>query len=360
MKTIYIYLFSQFLLCTFASAQVEEGLLAHFSFDEELLRSDKRFFSPVNTKGDIHLMPGVVNNALVFDGSNQELTMPGTINDYLSEYQRFSLSFYFRADDLSQTQSLMGKRHRCNYEKIFDIQVGDELRVYLFGKPQVEKGIIIRAAIPDQQWHHYVFVREINGGRLYVDGRLVDYQMIPYDIPIRDRSPFGISNSPCQEERGWGNLKGGLDELKLYDGALNEDDIWWLYRALRHKQQQANATETSAPAKPKKDSRINQIFGNYQNSYPDVKSQLVLEPKHFTLIIQNPEQYKGVDQLTFSGNYKIKAGQLYLLGNELTLSGPNGQKQETYTGPQIIGEIYGEVNIDLNAFDLRMKLEKKG
>jgi len=359
MRTKDLFLvFSFFFTLSSIIAQPEDGLVAYYSFDQLALENEVDFYSDGQVRGKPELVNGVKGGAMHFDGKSHQVFFGGTINDYLSGEHAFSLSFYFRSADLQQTRSLMGKRSQCNGSHHFDIRVGRRLIVELSERQHSPLRCRVDIDIPDQQWHHYVVVREPNGLRLYLDGQLVGVNRTAYPVYIADKVPFGININPCKDGDQMKNLAGTLDELRIYRHSLFTEEVWGLYTYLDQEQRQANRLRPKN--KIKSTSQIAKIFGDYQSSGSENQAQLQLNPREFTLIINHPESDKQIDQLTLKGRYKIKAGQLLLESGKLELRTMDTIKELPYEGPKIIGDIYGEnVTIDLLAFETRLKLTKR-
>ena len=339
-------------------AQPEDGLIAYYAFDQTSVENEVDFYSDGKVKGAAKWVKGVKGLALHFDGRPDEVLFEERVNEYLSADREFSLSFYFRSADLQQMRSLMGKRSQCNSFHHFDIKVGRRLSVELSERKSPLVQCRVAVDIPDQRWHHYVIIREQNGLRLYMDGRLVMTRRTAYPVYIKDEVPFGINVSPCKNGNQMKDLAGSLDELRIYRHALYTEEIRGLYRSLDQNQRQSNTTRPRNKVKPSSD--IAKIFGTYRSSGSNNRAQLQLNPQEFVLVINQPESDQKTDQLTFSGRYKIKAGQLLLEKGTLKLSTAGIIKERPYEGPKIIGDIYGEnITIDLLAFETRLKMVKR-
>ncbi|MEM1319993.1 MAG: LamG-like jellyroll fold domain-containing protein [Bacteroidota bacterium] len=359
MRFFYLCLFLTYYLLPQGVAQVDENLVGHFTFDDPAFKSPTHTYRNVQVYGEPQLGPGVLGKALYFDGNAHEVYFPDELNYFMEGQWPFSLSFYFRSGDLRGERSLMGKRRRCDGERMFDISVGRNITVQLSHRRNGSRTCNVSAPIPDRGWHHYTYVRKPNAAFLFIDGKLADYKIIGQKILLEQPSLFSINASPCKDVGQLGQLRGAIDDLKIYYRALAPDEIWWFYRTHRSEQQRANEKPIFAPSYDMPSKRLQQIFGTYNNIYAEVKSELQLDTKRFVLTIEQPRQYNQARQLTFSGKYRIEAGQLYLIGDELLLTqADGGQQRQPYDGPPLIGSLYGQVSIDLNAFDERMTLQK--
>ena len=326
-------------------AQTHPKLVAHYAFDE----GNATDYVGKGGNGIIYgvpkFIPGVVGQAIYFDGGDHRIIFPGRINRYLRSTRDFSISFFFRSTDLRNIASLMSKRHVCKGVNMFDIRVGKNLGVELYEREYPRIRTNVGTAIQDGQWHHYVYVRKANRVWLYKDGVLVDKKRGLYVIGISDLTDFAINNSPCKGVDGTANLAGALDELKIYKKALSPKEVQRLL---------PRPPASSRLQKGRLDPRMKAIFGQYFDRTTEQPSQLELKAQNFQLTISEPVEYNYQQQIILRGKYRIKGGKLHLEGKELIV----GEKKLPYRGPEIVGDIYGEIVIDLVAFETRLKFRK--
>ncbi len=87
---------------------------------------------------------------------------------------------------------------------------------------------VIVPSSPDalrSQWHHWIFVRNSTTGEkmIYLDGTLYG-SAVPSETPISGVDRFYIGSG----DNGGSPYVGLMDEVKLYDRALSEEEILWL------------------------------------------------------------------------------------------------------------------------------------
>lgn len=372
-----------FLLLLFGAtlnAQFEEDVLAHYPFVKGRLLNEMDFFGNAEPVGQgPKTIPGVLNEAIQFNGQQAEIFFDRTISTFIGGSQEFTLSFYYRADDLSNQQTLMGKQTTCDGHSQFAIHVGKNISIQLIELDGGRHNCSVSAPIPDYQWHHYVYVRERFASALYIDGRLVKANRSNYHVYIDEYAPFGFNTKSCTTKDRPSPLLGALDEFTIYRKALRLESVEWLYHNVIRKEMgrvphRPNPRATppapskiplpSSPsiAKPKiQADGLSKILGAFRSVDETNESQLTLDAKSFTLIVDKPGAYPEAQQLTFRGKYRIKGGLLYLHTGELALKGDQLNRSPfPFSGEAIIGEIYGEkVTIDLFAFDNRLKLQKQ-
>ncbi len=353
-----------FLFLAFLSkGQLEEHLVGYYPFENGKAED----VSDRGGNGKIYGTPQVVNgvngDALYFDGGNHNIVFKKNINRFLRGKRDFTISFYFRSDDLEQNSSIMSKRSYCDRIQMFDIRLSQgKLKADLSERSNSRKNV--KTLMNDIQWHHYVYIRRGNSVRLFVDGVLQDMDQIRRIIPIGDRGYFTINGSPCRGRDRMENLRGAIDELKIFNIALSKNDVRYLSESnaitpnssyQNPEEQIRRIDEASIKNNTSMDSRMQLIFGDYNDA--SVKSNLVLEPKRFILTIKNPEGYQA-DELIYTGKYKIESGELILLEGEILYKNEDDPSPKAIPYKEkIIGELY-ENGIDLFAFETRMQLKK--
>ncbi len=360
MKTYYLLLLLSSLYSFQSFAQPDSHLVAHYSFRNGELNNVSDPFEEVLAYDMPKEVPGVRGDALRFRGDDGPLIFTGRTNQALRGRRNFSLSFWFRSDDLRHTRSLMGKRRLCKGIRMFDIRVSDRMSIELYERERPYVRCNVSAMIPDHRWHHYVYVRFGNEVQLYADGRLADKNQSAKSIFIDDAADFAINNSPCIGRDGTARLKGSLDELKVFDTAITSADVRALYAEIRQPPV-GNPHKEGSRKKGGTDRRMAKIFGTYSN-LGEPQATLELRPKSFRLNIFKPIAYPEYELLVVSGVYKIAGGQILLNGRDLSLhrtaSSTRPDRQLAYENGTIVGELYDEVVIDLYAFETRLKLKK--
>lgn len=361
------------LLSTFITkGQFEDYLVGYYPFENGQATDLTDRGGDGTIYGDLQIVEGVNGEAIRFDGGDHNIVFQGKVNRYLRGRRDFTISFYFRSDDLDQRSSLIGKRNYCDGNRMFDLRLFRgklKAEMYERSRPRIRNNLY--TSIPNQRWHHYVYVRKGTTVRLFVDGLLQDSGRIPRVISVEDEAYFSINSSPCKGVDGTGNLRGSMDELKIFNEALSRREVAILFDANNRRpapsyqreqlsnENLKNPNRQQRPNISKKnntptDARLNAIFGKYEDL--ESKSSLMLEPKRFILKIENPEGYE-TEELVYIGKYKIEEGDLILLQGEVNLKKQNGEIQKIPYKEKIIGDLY-ENGVDLFGFETRMQLKK--
>ena len=206
----------------------QSGLVAHFSFDDCAV-TDELGNSPDGIiGGNPDCGCGAVGNALIFDGVNDYVDFQNNYSDLLS--QDFTASFYMAPENVTGVVDIFSKRKLCTPDSAVAVRYEPQSRTL---RAELTEGISERAEITarlpqGQCWFHITWVRSGRQLLLYVDGLLVSTMDFDDQIDARNAGIFSIANSPCLAN-GEFRFAGGLDEFKVFDRALNPDEVWQNY-----------------------------------------------------------------------------------------------------------------------------------
>ncbi len=255
----YFSLFSLFLFAgAFFShrqpdATLDEGLVAYYSFNECDARDESGNGSNGVLFGGVQCWCGIDRHGLLFDGMNDYVTFQGPVNNYFNTSD-FTISFYFKSEKKGVfKQSMLGKREACNEITMFDLLLdADNQQVDTKVYESPEK--FYAGISPDYEgsgWQHFALVREGFRATTYINGepRLSGYRCSGVDIG--NEALLSFSNSPCLRSGRTEPFKGVLDELRVYDRALNKEEMAALY-ARYPIENAAQDCYTYLPQKPEK------------------------------------------------------------------------------------------------------------
>ncbi len=230
-------LFTFFILSALAlQAQPNQGLIAYLSFNKENCPTEEELGNPQAQpfeNGEIACGCGVLGNAKRFDGDDDFIILFGQDIDETFWTIDFTVSFYFKPADFSaQNMALITKRVGCDPEHFFAIRfnpANGTLTVDLVENEFITGSIAER--IPLGCWYHVAVVRKAHQTSLYVNGELVKIinSSTNQRVNIRnDEAEFRIGDSECLTDS---KFRGFLDELRIYNRALDADEIQQLYFA---------------------------------------------------------------------------------------------------------------------------------
>lgn len=224
---LFISFFALGLNTTFA--QPTDGLVGYYSFDDCNATDDSGNGSDGVVFGNILCDCGVSGTALKLDGIDDYIIFLGLINNYFNTAD-FTVSFYFKSNNFFSIQNILGKQEFCDDEKGFELQFVPNQDILLATLTEnTSKTNNMTVQMESFCWKHIVFIREGNRSFLYVNGILVETKTSNTRVDISNDAVFSLSNSPCLNNGGVFRYKGLFDELRVYNRALDEDEIETLY-----------------------------------------------------------------------------------------------------------------------------------
>ncbi len=210
---------------------LEEGLVAHYTFD----RCDAADQTGNGSDGVLFGNPGchcgVDENAIFLDGMNDYIEFPGIVNRCFHTTD-FTVSFYIKPTKYSVfRQSLLSKREICDENNMLDFQLDvnkRELKTDLYETPE-KYFKDLSPELPDTDWIHFAVVRKGIYAYTYINGQLRRESRRCSGVDIGNEAVLSFSNSICLTTGRMVRFKGGLDELRIYDRALSDEEIAKLY-----------------------------------------------------------------------------------------------------------------------------------
>ncbi|MEZ4934996.1 MAG: LamG domain-containing protein [Saprospiraceae bacterium] len=209
----------------------DDGLVAHYTFNKCDIKDITGNNPDGVMMGDPGCHCGVEGNALFFDGINDYVEFPGIVNRHFNTTD-FTVSFYFKPNKYSVfRQSLLSKRDTCNEYNMLDFQLdinGRIVKTDLYETP--EKFFRdISPELPESDWVHFALVRKGIYAYTFINGELRQESRRCSGVDIGNEVVLSFSNSPCLSSGRTVRFKGGLDELRIYDHALTDEEIAQLY-----------------------------------------------------------------------------------------------------------------------------------
>lgn len=209
----------------------DEGLVAHYSFNECDARDDTGNGSDGLLSGEPGCVCGVEDDAIWLDGEHDFIEFQGKVNRYFTTSD-FTVSFYFKPAKYSVfRQSMLSKRAVCDEYQMLDLQLDvtrREVNTAVYETPE----IFYRNISPetdDTDWLHFALVREGRFARTYINGTLRRETVKCSGVDISNEAVLSFANSPCLDNGRTVRFKGALDELRVYDRALTEEEVGQLY-----------------------------------------------------------------------------------------------------------------------------------
>jgi hypothetical protein len=200
------------------------GPVAHWKFDEieGAIAQDSAGVHDANVNGAAWTS-GKVNNALSFDGIDDYVDCGNS--DLLSP-EVFTLAFWMLSEGyLSNRYIILGKAADLEYSREYTVTIENSGKLAFYFGEDINNRVEVssRFAIPTGQWLHVVLIRDGSKASIYLNGRLdtsASYSFQPTNMGCNLR--IGSVGSSGGQGR---YFKGKIDDLRIYDRPLTEEEI---------------------------------------------------------------------------------------------------------------------------------------
>ncbi|MFW5705234.1 MAG: LamG domain-containing protein, partial [Nanoarchaeota archaeon] len=172
---------------------------------------------------------GFRSNGLYFDGVNDYVTVED--DDVFDNLEKFSLSFWFKPDTLTgDPVGIVSKRNNFNDNAAFSVFIwsGNQINVDIdTSNDRFSSNYVVK----EDEWQNVVLVFDgtldpSQRVKLYVDGELDGVYSESSDMIPKYNSQFTIGTM----DEGYPDyFNGHIDEVQMYDLALNEDEVEDIY-----------------------------------------------------------------------------------------------------------------------------------
>lgn len=210
-----------------AFAQVDKSLIAYFSFDDCNIVDVVGNGNTAQVNGSPACACGVSNKSLRLDGVSDEVFFLGNISNSFQNAD-FSLSFYFKPSVQLGNEVLFSKREDCNDDHAFSVNftLASSTLTVLMSESSTDKVLLTSKLNKDVCWQHVVITRQNRTHRLYVNGKLLSEGISNKRLKLGNNDPFHLGSGPCP---GQLNYKGDIDEIRVYNRAIEPDFIQTLF-----------------------------------------------------------------------------------------------------------------------------------
>jgi hypothetical protein len=209
--------------------RLDEGLALYYSFD--LNRNDRAIdASGKDRDGDVRgatwTPDGRIGGAFSFDGTDDIVRVTGWKGIGRADPRTISLWMKEQSpgDGSPMLISLTGGGEGGKFDHCHLFVLSRSSSAYLSIPLYTAEG---KANIRDKAWHHVVGTHDGKALRLYVDGELQEQQRID-DAP-RPSAPNPNDVTIGGQDAGGRMFRGLLDEVRIYDRALSDDEVKKLY-----------------------------------------------------------------------------------------------------------------------------------
>lgn len=217
--------------------QSTTGLIAYYSFDDCTLddATGTAANNGISSGQAISCECGVSGQAIRLNTVGQTdystVIFPGPFNDEFDD-ENFTLSLYFKPIGINGTMDIFSKREECTTTGAFAIRytaASNFINIVMSEDNDANSSISYQLPF-GQCWYHIVVQREGLMNRLYVNGELAQEIQSSDRIDLSNNEFVTLSGSPCI---GVGDqpFEGLIDEIRMYNRAITEDEIASLYFA---------------------------------------------------------------------------------------------------------------------------------
>ena len=207
-----------------------EGLVAYYSFNKCDARDDSGNGSNGRMFGNIACWCGVEGDGLLLDGIDDYLEFEGRVNRYFTTSD-FTVSFYIKPEQhLPFRQSLLSKRETSAEAHMLDLLLNFGAQTLETQVHETEHKFFpgLSPEVAPAGWMHFALVRDGFRAFTYINGQLRQESFRCSGIDISNNALLSFSNSPRLSE-GARRFKGVIDELRIYDRALTDEEMLSLY-----------------------------------------------------------------------------------------------------------------------------------
>ncbi len=226
-----IILILALLTTNWAFGQTNVGLVAYYSFDDCSVDDQSGNGSNPQEVGAPSCECGVQGQSLLLNGVDDRILLLGTVNNTFNR-KDFTISLYIKPTDLLGTKDLLSKRDACDLEHALAIQFSPASN-FISGTiaENASKSASVGGSLDfGNCWQHIVLMRRGNKSFLYVNGELKQESTASTRIDLTNNAVLSIADGKClnSTDKRYG---GYIDEIRIYDRALDDDELDGLYLA---------------------------------------------------------------------------------------------------------------------------------
>jgi gliding motility-associated-like protein len=228
------------ILCCFVvvsglNAQTTDDLVAYYDFNDSTAIDKTGSGSNGQLIGDTVIICGPDRLAIKLDGVDDHILFLGLIGNYF-EKDDFTFSFFMHPTAVPNpliTQTIFSKRENCDATNAFSIRYAPTTNsVTLEMSEDASKRVVLSTPLDIEKcWQHITIVRQGASVKLYVNGILRESGSTVSRIDITNSAVLYLAEGACVGSID-GPFGGAIDEIRLYDRALDNREVEGLYTPL--------------------------------------------------------------------------------------------------------------------------------
>lgn len=210
------------------SLNISKGLISHYSFTNNLFDISENKNHLVGKVEFVEGFDGEKNGGIYFDGKSSYLYNRNPIS-FPNGNSKYSMSVWFKISEVNSDMLIVGygpsgQNKSCNYIKINRFK---KLNHYHWNLDYE-----INTDVPINLWNHLVVTYDQTNDYYYLNGKKIglnknnsNYSINPSILSVGTRistlSPFNLQEL----------FKGTIDEFRVYDRCLSEQEVYYLYNS---------------------------------------------------------------------------------------------------------------------------------
>jgi gliding motility-associated-like protein len=232
-NVIFKILFFNILYLNIAYAQVniDNRVAANFTFRTCKGTDDSGNGSSIAFIGSPKCVCGVRDSAFRFEKEQEGLVFVGPLSEVFTTGD-FSISFYIKPvvpkSGQGATQVILSKQAQCNRRSGFWVrfQPGSNIISSTITQNDTLNVTVSGRLDPNACWNHIVLIRTNSRYSLYINGTQRDVKNSRVRLDLTSGAALKLGEPVCPLDR---TFSGEIDEIRLYNKTLNEDEIKVLY-----------------------------------------------------------------------------------------------------------------------------------
>ena len=224
-KYFFVILFAfLIMLPSFAMADLNDGLVAYYSFNNCDATDDSGNGLDGTIYGNPECVDGVVGKALEFDGVDDYIDFDAT--SMPSGASERTISAWVKIKDINSENSVIGwGRDDTRQLSEIKLEPGSYFTFHTYGSQDKKCSL----KLIEEKWYNLIVIYDKDYVKLYVDGnKCIEESIGVINTPnINGR----IGAFPDPFTKGWDKsyFDGDVDDIRIYNRALSESEIQELY-----------------------------------------------------------------------------------------------------------------------------------
>ena len=210
---------------TAVPANLLNGLVAHYQFDENMNDSSSLSNAPAVVQGTVSYMYGRIGYASWFNAGQDKITL-SSINKFVENKNKFTISYWVLPLS-TKVQSYLSKRAVCTFGDAFDMRGKGNRIGFENTNPNPSHKTVKGTLLNLNTWTLVTVIKNGNKITLYENGiKQGSYTTAKISFLAGDLS---FSKSPCVGVDGTFRLNGAIDDFRIYNRELSVSEMQQLH-----------------------------------------------------------------------------------------------------------------------------------